>query len=46
VQPNYYLPEVEKTEKYLGVSEKISLATGLKRWKETLNFGNLNSQTN
>lgn len=37
-QPNYYLPEVEKTEKYLGVIEKISLDTGLKRWKEALKF--------
>ena len=46
VQPNYYLPEVEKTEKYLGVSEKISLDIGLKRWKEALKFENLNRQTN
>ena len=35
-QPNYYLPEVENTVEYLGVSEKISLDTGLKRWKESL----------
>ena len=34
-QPNYYLPEVENTVKYLGVSEKISLDIGLKRWIES-----------
>ena len=35
-QPNYYLPEVENTVKYLGVSENVSLDIGLKRWKESL----------
>ena len=35
-QPNYYFPEVENTVKYLGVSEKVSLDIGLKRWKESL----------
>ena len=35
-EPNYYLPEVENTVKYLGVSEKISLDIGLKRWIESL----------
>jgi len=45
-QPNYYLPEVEKTKKYLSVSEKISLETGLKRWKDALKFEILNAQTN
>ena len=35
-QPNYYLPEVENTVKYLGVSEKISLDIGLNRWIESL----------
>ena len=35
-QPNYYLPEVENTVKYLGVGEKISLDIGLKRWIESL----------
>lgn len=35
-QPNYYLPEVENTVKYLGVSEKISLDIGLKRWIKSL----------
>lgn len=34
--PNYYVPEVENTVKYLGVSEKISLDIGLKRWIESL----------
>jgi nucleoside-diphosphate-sugar epimerase len=37
-QPNYYRPEVENTEKYLGVSEKTSLDIGLKRWEEALKF--------
>ena len=37
-QPNYYVPEVENTVKYLGVSERVSLDTGLKRWKESLEF--------
>lgn len=35
-QPNYYLPEVENTVKYLDVSEKVSLDIGLKRWKKSL----------
>ena len=36
IDPNYYIPDVTITSKYLGFREEISLAEGLSRWKKTL----------
>lgn len=36
VDPNYYMPNVINSSNYLGFREKISLDTGLIRWKKSL----------
>jgi nucleoside-diphosphate-sugar epimerase len=36
IDPNYYIPDVTITSKYLGFREEISLDKGLSRWKKSL----------
>ena len=36
INPNYYIPDVTITSKYLGFREEISLDVGLSRWKKSL----------
>ena len=36
INPNFYIPEVIKTSRYLCATETISLDIGLPRWKQSL----------